>query len=117
MMDRTLEMSELIIKKWNPEATTFAQVTSLFYENRTEARVFIKTVNNLQKAMYLLSSSSVKLGRARDLIQITMKRLQKEFYQVLSMNRAHLDPESVLTQSSRTSIGSSTSYNDDDVIP
>ncbi|KAL6528729.1 hypothetical protein OROMI_029374 [Orobanche minor] len=114
VMDRTLEMAEPIIKKWNPEATTFARVTSLFYENRREARDFIKTVNNLQKAMHLLSSSSEKLGRAHDLMQIAMKRLQKEFYQILSMNRAHLDPESVSTRSSRTSIGSSTSYNDDD---
>ncbi|KAL6508877.1 hypothetical protein OROHE_021436 [Orobanche hederae] len=80
MMDRTLEMAEPIIKKWNPEVTTFARVTSLFYENRREARDFIKTVDNLQKAMHFLSSSSEKLGRAHDLMQIAMKRLQKEFY-------------------------------------
>ncbi|KAL0426359.1 UNVERIFIED_CONTAM: Exocyst complex component EXO70H1 [Sesamum latifolium] len=118
VMDRTLELSEPIIMKWNPETTNFARVTSLFYENRREARDFIKTVNNLQKAMHFLAtenSSSDKLVRAQSLMQIAMKRLQKEFYQILSMNRAHLDPESVSTRSSRTSTGSSTSdYDDDD---
>jgi exocyst complex protein 7 len=110
-------MAEPIIMKWNPETTTFARVTSLFYENRREARDFIKTVNNLQRAMHFLvkeNSSSEKLVRAQHLMQIAMKRLQKEFYQILSMNRAHLDPESVSTRSSRTSIGSSVSDFDDD---
>lgn len=117
VMDRTLEMAEPVIQKWNPDTTTFAQVTSLFYENRREARDFIKTVRNLQRAMHFLvaeNSSSDKLIRAQSLMQIAMKRLQKEFYQILSMNRAQLDPESVSTRSSRTSTGSSVSYNDDD---
>ncbi|KAL1541259.1 exocyst complex component EXO70H1-like [Salvia divinorum] len=117
-MDRTLDLADPIINKWNPETTTFARVTSLFYENRREARDFIKTVNNLQRAMHFFvmeNSSSDKLARAQNLMQIAMKRLQKEFYQILSMNRAHLDPESVSTRSSRTSIASSSSYNDDDV--
>ncbi|XP_057801418.1 exocyst complex component EXO70H1-like [Salvia miltiorrhiza] len=117
VMDRTLELADPIIMKWNPETTTLARVTSLFYENRREAKDFIKTVNNLQKAMHFLvmeNSSSDKLVRAQHLMQIAMKRLQKEFYQILSMNRAHLDPESVSTRSSRTSLASTSSYNDDD---
>ncbi|XP_042015324.1 exocyst complex component EXO70H1-like [Salvia splendens] len=117
VMDRTLDLADPVINKWNPETTTFARVTSLFYENRREAKDFIKTVYNLQKAMHFLvmeNSSSEKLVRAQNLMQIAMKRLQKEFYQILSMNRAHLDPESVSTRSSRTSIASSSSYNDDD---
>lgn len=118
-MDRTLELAEPIFMKWNPDTTTFARVTSLFYESRHEAKDFIKAVNNLQKAMHFLvmeNSSSEKLVRAQNLMQIAMKRLQKEFYQILSMNRAHLDPESVSTRSSRTSIGSSSSYDDEDDI-
>jgi exocyst complex protein 7 len=43
-----------------------------------------------------------------------MKRLQKEFYQILSMNRAHLDPKSVFARSSRTFARSSTSDYEDD---
>ncbi|KAH6807321.1 exocyst subunit exo70 family protein H4 [Perilla frutescens var. frutescens] len=117
VMDRTLDLAEPVIMKWNPETTTIARVTSLFYENRREAKDFIKTVNNLQKAMHLLvteNSSSDKLVRAQNLMQIAMARLQKEFYQILSMNRAHLDPESVSTRSSRTSTGSISSYDDDE---
>lgn len=124
VMDRTLEIAEPIITKWNPDTTTFAKFTSLFYENRREARDFIKSVNNLQKAMHFLvterssSSASDKLVRAQNLMQIAMKRLQKEFYQLLSMNRAHLDPESVSARSSRTASTARSSlsdYDDDDV--
>ncbi|KAA8516480.1 hypothetical protein F0562_017014 [Nyssa sinensis] len=118
VMERTLETAESMIMKWNPETSTFAKVTSLFYENRREARDFIKCVNDLQKAMHLVvteDSSSEKLVRGQNLMQIAMKRLQKEFYQILSMNRAHLDPESVSARSSLTSTRSSMSdYEDDD---
>ncbi|XP_015161446.1 uncharacterized protein, partial [Solanum tuberosum] len=84
---------------------------------------FIKYVNNLHKAMHFHASEnsrSDKLVRAQSLMQIAMKRLQKEFYQILSINRALLDPESISTVSSRTSIStrSSTSefnIEDDDI--
>lgn len=105
-MDKTLELVEPKFAKWNPDTTTFAKVTSLFHESRGEAKDFIKCVNNLQKAMQLLATenpTSDKLVVAQNLMQIAMKRLQKEFYLILSMNRAHLDPESVSTRSSRTS--------------
>lgn len=124
VMDRTLEIAEPMITKWNPDTTTFAKFTSLFYENRREAKDFIKCVNNLQKAMHFLvtersGSGSEKLVRAQNLMQIAMKRLQKEFYQLLSMNRAHLDPESVSARSSRTASTTRSSlsdYDDDDDV-
>ncbi|KAL3536351.1 hypothetical protein ACH5RR_004812 [Cinchona calisaya] len=119
VMDRTLELAKPVITKWNPETTTFAKVTSLFHESRGEAKDFIKCVHNLQKAMHLLvteNPTSDNLAVAQNLMQISMRRLQKEFYQILSMNRAHLDPESVSTRSSRTSIqsNSTSDYDDDD---
>ncbi|XP_073036878.1 exocyst complex component EXO70H1-like [Primulina eburnea] len=122
VMARTLDMVEPMIVKWDIEATAFGRVTSLFYDNRKEAKDFIKCVKNLHRGMqYLITedSKSEKLIRAQTLMQIAMKRLQKEFYQILSMNRAHLDPESVSTRSSSTSIESSVSefedsYDDDD---
>uniref|UniRef100_A0A5B7A7V1 Exocyst subunit Exo70 family protein n=1 Tax=Davidia involucrata TaxID=16924 RepID=A0A5B7A7V1_DAVIN len=120
VMERTLETAESMIMKWNPDTSSFAKVTSLFYENRREARDFIKCVNDLQKAMHLLvteDSSSEKLVRAQNLMQIAMERLQKEFYQILSMNRAHLDPESVSARSSislASTRSSSSDYEDDD---
>ncbi|KZV51775.1 hypothetical protein F511_11463 [Dorcoceras hygrometricum] len=117
VMNRTLRMAEPIIMKWNPETTTVAAVTSLFYENHREAKELIQWVNNLQKAMGLVvmeNTNQEKLVRAQNLMQIAMKRLQKEFYQILSMNRAHLDPESVSNLSSRASTRSSTSGYEDD---
>ncbi|KAL2328692.1 hypothetical protein Fmac_022119 [Flemingia macrophylla] len=45
-------------------------------------------------------SSSATLVRAQFLMQLAMKTLQKEFYQILSSNRDHLDPETLSTRSS-----------------
>ncbi|KAJ0470011.1 putative exocyst complex component Exo70, cullin repeat-like-containing domain superfamily [Helianthus annuus] len=112
VMVQTLGLAEPVIVKWDPESSTYAKVTSLFYENRTEAFEFIKIVNKLHKAMHSLAaenSNSELLIRAQHLMQIAMKRLEKEFYQILSLNRAQLDPESVSTRSSRTSPRSSLS--------
>lgn len=117
-IEKIIETATVMIMKWDPDSSTFAQVTSLFYDNKREAMQFLKCVNELQKAMHLLvdsdESGTEKLTFAQSLMRIAIKRLQKEFYQILSMNRAHLDPESVSTRSSRTSIGSSTSDCEDD---
>ncbi|KAI3809413.1 hypothetical protein L1987_25385 [Smallanthus sonchifolius] len=112
VMVQTLEIAEPVIVKWDPETSTYAKVTSLFYENRGEALEFIRLVNKLHKAMHALvaeNSYSELLIRAQHLMQIAMKRLEKEFYQILSLNRAQLDPESVSIRSSRTSMRSSLS--------
>lgn len=119
MIEQTVESAAAIIMKWNPDSSTYAKVTSMFYEDKREAMQFIKRVNDLQKVMHLMvsedsSSASDRLVYAKDLMEIAMKRLQKEFYQILSMNRAHLDPESVSARSSRCSTRSSTSADFDD---
>ncbi|PPS03566.1 hypothetical protein GOBAR_AA17112 [Gossypium barbadense] len=121
MIEQTIDAAATIIMKWDADTSAYAKVTSLFYESKREALRFIRSVNELQKTMHLLvseqDSGSEKLVRAQILMQTAMKRLQKEFYQILSMNRAHLDPESVSTRSSRTSARSSTSdFDDDDEI-
>ncbi|XP_062167442.1 exocyst complex component EXO70H1-like [Alnus glutinosa] len=120
MIDQSIEAAAALVTKWDPESSTYAKVTSLFYESKQEAMEFINCVNALQKAMHALvseKSTSEKLVRAHNLMQIAMKRLQKEFYQILSMNRAHLDPESVSARSSRASTRSSTSdYEDDEDV-
>ncbi|XP_052174627.1 exocyst complex component EXO70H1-like [Diospyros lotus] len=121
VMERSLRTSGSVIAKWNPDTSIFGKVTSLFHENRKKAREFVDCVYDLQKAMDFLAtedSASEKLVRAQNLMEIAMKRLQKEFYQILSMNRAHLDPESVSARSwSLTSTRSSSSdfdYDDGD---
>ncbi|KAL1193878.1 Exocyst complex component EXO70H1 [Cardamine amara subsp. amara] len=110
---RTIDNAAEIIEKWNTEYVTANKLYSLFCESKREAKKFVKRVKELQNAMDLLireDPNSEKLLRAQKLMQIAMKRLQKEFLQILSMNRAHLDPESVSTKSP-TSVVS----NDDDV--
>uniref|UniRef100_A0A7N0UB82 Exocyst subunit Exo70 family protein n=1 Tax=Kalanchoe fedtschenkoi TaxID=63787 RepID=A0A7N0UB82_KALFE len=109
MIDRSIALADLMVTKWNPDTPGYAQVTSLFHESRQEAMELIKCVFNLQKSMHLIGHDDPKnnMVRAHNLMQIAMKRLQKEFYQILSTNRAHLDPESVSARSSRTSSTSS----------
>lgn len=129
IIDETIEAAHSLITKWNPSSSSYASVTSLFYESRREAKHFLACVAELQKAMHFLltapshdgsssTSSSDRLVRAHCLMQIAMKRLQKEFYQILCSNRAYLDPESLSTRSSRVSAArySSSDFenNDDD---
>ncbi|BFG36104.1 hypothetical protein CerSpe_223780 [Prunus speciosa] len=118
MIEDIIGNAAVLVMKWNPETSTYAKVTSLFYESKKEARQFIRCVTELQKAMHFLVSedpTSEKIVHSQSLMEIAMKRLQKEFYQILSMNRAHLDPESISTRSrsSVTSARSSTSDYDD----
>ncbi|XP_073156660.1 exocyst complex component EXO70H1-like [Henckelia pumila] len=118
VMERTLDMAEPFITKWNTEAPLLISSTCLFHGSRREARDFLRCVTNLHRAMQFLNmenSSSEKLIRAQNLMQIAMMRLQKEFYQILSKNRAYLDPESVSARSSpRSSMTSSLSDFEDD---
>ena len=99
-IDLTIDNAAEIIEKWNTEYVSTAKFYSLFCESKKEAKKFIKGVKDLQKSMDTLireDPHSENLLRAQKLMQIAMKRLQSEFYQILSMNRAHLDPETVST--------------------
>lgn len=112
-IDQCIEDARALILKWNPETSSYAQITSLFYDDKSEAMHYIKCVNQLHKVMHLLHSHqnpifSEKLSLATKLMHMAMKRLQKEFYQILSINRAFLDPESLSTVS-RSSVSSTTS--------
>lgn len=111
----SFEEAEALILKWNGETSSYAKVTSLFHHDKTEATQYIKCVNHLHRLMHSLDSRQLVL--AQNLMQMAMKRLQKEFYQILSINRAHLDPESVSVRSSRTSISTSDYDETDDGSP
>ncbi|KAJ1431940.1 Exocyst complex component Exo70 [Sesbania bispinosa] len=58
-------------------------------------------------------STSNTLVRAQSLMQLAMKTLQKEFYQILSANRDHLDPETVSARSSVDHRSSVSDYDDE----
>ncbi|KAL0729588.1 hypothetical protein Bca4012_025681 [Brassica carinata] len=97
-MEEAIERAEAIIKKWDPNTPSFTKIVSLFNHSRKEAKEFIKCVRDFRKAMHFLVSQdfqSPKLALAQTLMQISMTRLEKEFFQILSSNRDKLDPESV----------------------
>ncbi|XWS66078.1 hypothetical protein CRYUN_Cryun05aG0169500 [Craigia yunnanensis] len=115
MMVENIENAESIITKWDANSSSLTKVTSLFHQNRKEAKEYLKYVRALRRAMHFLlsqNSASDKLILAQKLTQMAMKRLEKEFYQILSSNREQLDPESV---SSLSSDGSG-SFDDEHLI-
>ncbi|KAF5742639.1 putative protein binding protein [Tripterygium wilfordii] len=114
MIEENIENAESIITKWNLNSS-FTKVISIFNHDRKEAKEFLTRVEDLRQAMHFLvaqNSSSSKLALAQKLMHMAMKRLEKEFYQILSANIDQLDPDSV---SSRSSDGTSTIDDGDDV--
>ncbi|CAI0442990.1 unnamed protein product [Linum tenue] len=114
MMEEDIENAESIISKWDLDSSSVNRVTSLFQNNKDEASEFMKCVKDLRRAMHFLlsqHSDPEKLAVCQRLIQIAMRRLEKELYQVLSGNWDHLSPESVSGQSS--SEGSLSNAEDD----
>ncbi|XP_058111136.1 exocyst complex component EXO70H1-like [Magnolia sinica] len=116
IMDGKLTAAEAIIIKWDPDSSSYIKFTSLFYEDGHEAREFLRSVKDLQQSMHFYinqNSSSQKLILSQVLMQIAMKRLKKEFQQILTANRDHLDPELVSACSSTTTRSSVSDYEDD----
>ncbi|GMY10758.1 exocyst complex component EXO70H1-like [Fagus crenata] len=106
LMDENIEIAESIINKWDSDSSAYAKVTSLFYDDRHEAKRYLNSVRDLQSAMKHLvkeNSGSDKIVMAQNLMQLAMKKLEKEFYQILAANRDYLDAESVSAHSSRSS--------------
>ncbi|XP_013635220.1 PREDICTED: exocyst complex component EXO70A1-like [Brassica oleracea var. oleracea] len=106
MMEEALESAESIIKKWDPNAQSYTKIISLFRHSRKQAKEFIRCVRDLRRAMHFLvsqDSKSDKLVLAQSLMQIGMSTLEKEFFQILSSNQDHLDPDSASGQSTISS--------------
>ncbi|CAF2094728.1 unnamed protein product [Brassica napus] len=106
MMEEALESAETIIKKWDPNSQSYTKIISMFRNSRKEAKEFIRCIRDLRRAMHFLvsqDSKSDKLVLAQNLMQIGMSTLEKEFFQILSSNRDHLDPESASGQSTISS--------------
>ncbi|KAG2326399.1 hypothetical protein Bca52824_009127 [Brassica carinata] len=124
MMEEALESAESIITKWDLNSQSYTKIISLFRHSRKEAKEFIRCVRDLRKAMHFLvsqDSKSEKLVLAQNLMQIGMSTLEKEFFQILSSNRDHLDPDSASVQSTISSNSEFEVYmeydeDDDDVL-
>ncbi|KAL8501658.1 hypothetical protein ACS0TY_020966 [Phlomoides rotata] len=116
IMEENIDYAETVIRKWEIDTH---KSSPLFADDRREAKRFVDAVSGLQQAMHHYSkirSSSDILIRAQNLMQIAAKRLEKEFYVILSANRKNLDSESVSSRSSRASARSSISdFNEDEV--
>ncbi|XP_031484802.1 exocyst complex component EXO70H1-like [Nymphaea colorata] len=114
-----LSRAQAFVSKWDPNSSAYAKITSLWYESRQEAKEYVRSVIELQAAMLFLASSnpsSPDLIRAQSLMQTAMKRLEKEFYQILAANRDYLDPESVSGRSSTSTLEFEDDMNLDDEI-
>ncbi|XP_050385205.1 exocyst complex component EXO70H1 [Argentina anserina] len=114
MLEENIENAEAIITKWDPSSSSYTKVTFIFQQSRKEAKEFLKAVKDLRRAMHALLGErfpSSKLVLAQNLMQVAMRRLEKEFYQILSASRDQLDPESV---SNRSSSRSCKSYDEEE---
>ncbi|KAK8489261.1 hypothetical protein V6N13_009551 [Hibiscus sabdariffa] len=119
-MEENIEAAELIITNWDSlshdsSSSSSCNTASLFSNSREEAKQYLSSTKGLQKAMqYLVShqASSEKLVRAQTLMATAMKRLEREFYQILKSNRFYLDPESFSTHSSSRPSASRSSFSD-----
>ncbi|KAB2073733.1 hypothetical protein ES319_A07G104500v1 [Gossypium barbadense] len=120
LIEENIEAAELSITKWDSlhgdDHVSYCNIASVFSENnRDEAKQYLSSIKGLQKAMrYLasLESTSDELVRAQTLMQTAMKRLEREFYQILKSNRNYLDPESVSNHSSSRPSVSRSSFSD-----
>ncbi|MQM08429.1 hypothetical protein Taro_041289 [Colocasia esculenta] len=119
MMEENISDAEEIITRWDPQGSSYAKVTSLFRESREDARQFLRAVAELRRAMNFFvgashGSKAALLVRAHTIMEAAMRRLQKEFYQMLVANRDRLDPESISGASERSSLSlnSSSSLSD-----
>ncbi|PHT44707.1 hypothetical protein CQW23_13865 [Capsicum baccatum] len=112
LIEETIQNSQSIITKWDLDpssaSASYNRVANLFRDHPEEAKRLLKAVKDLQHAMQFVikdSSNSKVLVRAHDLMLIAMKRLQKEFYTILSGSSYFLDHETVSSsRHSRSSI-------------
>lgn len=105
IMEENIDNAETVIKKWDHKESSYEKFSSLFHHDRKEGKEYIQRIAELKKAMHFLvieHSTCNKLVLAQNLMEKAMKRLEKEFYQILSTKKEHLDPESV-SKSSRSS--------------
>ncbi|XP_004294620.1 PREDICTED: exocyst complex component EXO70A1-like [Fragaria vesca subsp. vesca] len=106
LMEENIEVAQTLITKWDSsDDSSYTKLISLFRDDRREAKLYLKCVKDLQSAMHHFvdsqETSAEKLITAQTLMQAAMKRLEKEFYQILSDNRENLEAETV--SSSRSS--------------
>ncbi|GLJ05992.1 hypothetical protein SUGI_0030090 [Cryptomeria japonica] len=91
-MEEKLAAAEILISKWDTNKSS----KMLFQSNAEEVRVYMDSVENLQRLMEHLSAGGTKaaeLVRAQRLMKLSMSRLQNEFHKILLSNSEPIDPD------------------------
>ncbi|KAK4785279.1 hypothetical protein SAY86_001968 [Trapa natans] len=126
LVDENVDIAEALISLWEPDVSVSdhhlsrpAAASLSFKDNRYQAKQFLNSIKSLQSAMHYYikhdsASASHQLVRAQNLMQTAMRRLEKEFYAILSTNRRYLDHESISSRSSRASTMSTSSVSDNE---
>lgn len=105
IMDQNMDSASSIILKWNTDSLAQAKSSPLFFGDPTQSKLFLNSIQHLYFAInYFISQdySSDKLAYAQNLMQMAMKRLEKEFYILLAAQRDFLDSESSVKSSVST---------------
>ncbi|GLJ06017.1 hypothetical protein SUGI_0030360 [Cryptomeria japonica] len=105
-MEATLAAAEILITRWEYKKTT---IKMLFQSTAEEVRIYMETVDNLQRLMEYLSAvgtDAAGIIRAQRLMKMAMTRLEKEFQKILVSNSEPIDPDR--ESSARPSFYSST---------
>ncbi|CAN0853960.1 Exocyst complex component EXO70H1 [Linum grandiflorum] len=99
LMEEDIDNAHSIISKYdssdfNSTSSPPSSSSSLFSDDRIEAKKYLSAVKELQSAMqYYVASypASEQLVRAQNLMQKAMKKLEREFYLILRSSRDRLD--------------------------
>lgn len=106
LMEDLIENARFVIAQWD------VQGTSLFRDDRSDARLYIQSVRDLQSVMHRLikqDPNSEMLLPAHSLMEAAMKRLGKEFSRMLSSSFIHDDSDHEPSVSGQSTARSSVS--------
>lgn len=115
MAENIENVEAIIMKSQFQGGATNKKFSSLFQGDPEEAKKLLKAIQELQQTMHSLikhDSTSEALIRAQNLMEIAIRRLEKEFHFILSRNRNILDLETMSNHSSSVS-SARTSVSDD----
>ncbi|GLJ06023.1 hypothetical protein SUGI_0030420 [Cryptomeria japonica] len=90
-MEASLAAAEILITRWDTNIT----IKMLFQSTAQEVRMYMETVDNLQRLMEHLSAvgtDAAGLIRAQRLMKLAMIRLEKEFHKLLLSHSEPIDP-------------------------
>ncbi|MED6182526.1 hypothetical protein PIB30_029281 [Stylosanthes scabra] len=121
ILEVSVESARSIIAKWDPlpNPPSPRGNKDLFTNTRQEAKQYLNAVSKLQSAMQhllTLNSSSDRLVEAYSLMQVAMKRLERELYRISAEIRDHVHTPYSLNSSCSSSASTTTTDRHSDSI-